>query len=76
MAEVRRSKREQRDESIGNLLAAARSLFVSKGYRAGTLEQIATATGLTKGAVLRWQQGGGAAAGLLTVSKRGVIAPR
>lgn len=33
------------------LLQAARSLFVSKGYRATTLEQIATAAGLTKGAV-------------------------
>ena len=46
-----RTKREQRDESVDKLLAAARALFVSKGYRATTLEQIASAAGLTKGAV-------------------------
>lgn len=48
---ARRTKREQRDESVDNLLAAARSLFVSKGYRSTTLEQVAAAAGLTKGAV-------------------------
>jgi len=48
---VRRTKREQRDESIDKLLSAARTLFVSKGYRSTTLEQVATAAGLTKGAV-------------------------
>ena len=48
---VRRTKREQRDESIDKLLAAARSLFVSKGYRSTTLEQVAAAADLTKGAV-------------------------
>ncbi len=47
----RRTKRQQRDESIEKLLAAACALFVSKGYRAATLEQIAAATGLTKGSV-------------------------
>jgi AcrR family transcriptional regulator len=50
-APARRTKREQRDESIEKLLSAARSLFVSKGYRATTLEQVAAAAGLTKGAV-------------------------
>jgi len=50
-APKRRTKREQRDESIDKLLSAARALFVSKGYRATTLEQVATAAGLTKGAV-------------------------
>lgn len=50
-APVKRTKREQRDESFDKLLSAARTLFVSKGYRATTLEQIAAAAGLTKGAV-------------------------
>lgn len=50
-APVRRTKREQRDESVDKLLSAARSLFVSKGYRSTTLEQVAAAAGLTKGAV-------------------------
>jgi len=48
---ARRTKRQQRDESIDKLLSAAKSQFVSKGYRGTTLEQIATAAGLTKGAV-------------------------
>ncbi len=47
----RRTKREQRDVSIEKLLCAARSLIVSKGYRSTTLDQVATAAGLTKGAV-------------------------
>jgi len=48
---AKRTKREQSEESIDKLLSAARLLFVSKGYRATTLEQIASAAGLTKGAV-------------------------
>lgn len=48
---AKRTKREQRDESVDKLLSAARRLFVSKGYRATTLEQIAAAADLTKGAV-------------------------
>ncbi len=48
---AKRTKREQRDESVDKLLMAARALFVSKGYRATTLEQVASAAGLTKGAV-------------------------
>jgi AcrR family transcriptional regulator len=47
----RRTKREQREESIDKLLLEARALFVSKGYRATTLEQIAVAAGLTKGSL-------------------------
>jgi len=50
-APLRRTKREQRDESIEKLLREALSLFVTKGYRATTLEQISSAAGLTKGAV-------------------------
>jgi len=57
--EVRRSvrpqsattKRAQRLASIGRLLDAAQGLFVSQGYRQTNLDQIASAAGLTKGAV-------------------------
>ncbi len=45
------TKREQRKASTGKLLAAGLALFVSQGYRATTVEQIALATGLTKGSV-------------------------
>jgi AcrR family transcriptional regulator len=48
---VRRTKREQRIESLEKLCAAARTLFVSRGYRATTLEQITAAAALTKGAL-------------------------
>lgn len=47
----RKTKREQGDESTRKLLAAARTLFVSRGYKASTLDQIAAAAGLSKGAV-------------------------
>ncbi len=47
----KRTKRAQRDGSVDRLLSAAKALFVSKGYRATTLEQIASAAHLTKGAV-------------------------
>jgi AcrR family transcriptional regulator len=50
-AAPRLSKREQREQSMERLLAAARTLFVSRGYLSTTLEQIAAAAGLTKGAV-------------------------
>ena len=42
---------EQRQRSIEKLLGAALRLFVSQGYRSTTLEQIAAAARLTKGAV-------------------------
>lgn len=48
---TRTTKAEQREASVEKLLAAALRLFVSYGYRATTLEQIAAAAGLTKGAV-------------------------
>ena len=47
----RKPRREQRDETFEKLLVAARSLFVSRGYKASTLEQISAFAGLTKGAV-------------------------
>src|SRR3989338_5497757 len=42
---------EQRQRSVVKLLGAALRLFVSQGYRSTTLEQIAAAARLTKGAV-------------------------
>jgi len=45
------TKRAQRQASIERLLDAAQSLFVSQGYRQTNLDQIASAAGLTKGAV-------------------------
>ena len=46
-----KKKIEQRQASTQKLLDAALHLFVSKGYRATNLEQIADAADLTKGAV-------------------------
>jgi AcrR family transcriptional regulator len=46
-----RTKREQRDLSIAAILTSALQLFIRKGYRSTTVEQIATACSLTKGAV-------------------------
>jgi len=45
------TKREQREASVEKLLGAALNLFVLQGYRHTTVEQIADASGLTKGAV-------------------------
>lgn len=45
------SKREQREASIEAILASALKLFVHKGYRSTTVDEIAAASGLTKGAV-------------------------
>ena len=45
------TRRRQRAESIEGILEAALRLFVSRGYRTTTVEQIAGETGLTKGAV-------------------------
>lgn len=45
------TKREQREASVENLLVAALGLFVSRGYRHTSVDQIAAAAGLTKGAV-------------------------
>lgn len=44
-------KVEQREASVQKLLEAALRLFVSQGYRSTTLDRIAAAAGLTKGAV-------------------------
>lgn len=45
------TKREQREASTERILASALKLFVHKGYRATTVDEIAAACGLTKGAV-------------------------
>ncbi|MGC2776147.1 MAG: TetR/AcrR family transcriptional regulator [Bradyrhizobium sp.] len=44
-------KAEQRVASIENILASALDLFVKKGYRVTTIDEIAAKAGLTKGAV-------------------------
>ena len=45
------TKREQRAASIEALLGEALALFITQGYHATTVEEIAQAAGLTKGAV-------------------------
>ena len=45
------TKKEQRRASVENLLSAALKLFIRQGYHATSVEQIAHAAGLTKGAV-------------------------
>jgi len=45
------TKPEQRAQSIEALLAAALALFVTRGYHATTIDEIAAKAGLTKGAV-------------------------
>lgn len=44
-------KLPQRQETFDKILAAALDLFVSRGYEATTVDQIAEAAGMTKGAV-------------------------
>ncbi|MDP6573862.1 MAG: TetR/AcrR family transcriptional regulator [Rhodospirillales bacterium] len=46
-----RTKKEQREISVARLLEAALGYFVTEGYRGTTIERIANAAGLTKGAV-------------------------
>jgi len=45
------TKKAQREASVEGLLTAARTLFVSQGYRHTTVDEIAEAARLTKGAV-------------------------
>ncbi|WP_151448239.1 TetR/AcrR family transcriptional regulator [Lacisediminimonas profundi] len=45
------TKREQREASIEKILKASLRLFVSKGYRSATVDEIAAGAELTKGAV-------------------------
>lgn len=46
-----RSKPSQREESLERILSAALDLFVSRGYDGTSVDQIAEAAGLTKGAI-------------------------
>jgi AcrR family transcriptional regulator len=50
-AERPATKREQRESSLERIQRSALKLFVSKGYRATTVDDIAAASGLTKGAI-------------------------
>ncbi len=47
----RRSKQEQREDSIARILDAAERLFITKGFHATRTEEIGAAAGLTKGAL-------------------------
>ena len=45
------TKREQREASIEKILSSSLKLFISKGYRSTTVDEIAGSSQLTKGAV-------------------------
>lgn len=55
IAKPRRSRRERRPaERPGELLDAALRVFAARGYRNATLEEVAAAAGVTKGAVYHY----------------------
>ena len=54
---ARRSNQERREESTEHLLAAALKLFVKRGYRATSIDDIARSAKLTKGAVYFYFKG-------------------
>ncbi|MDP1632721.1 MAG: TetR/AcrR family transcriptional regulator [Caulobacter sp.] len=47
----RTTKKEQREASVARILDAALNGFLGRGYRSTTVEDIAAAAGLTKGAI-------------------------
>src|SRR5262245_23015829 len=51
MATARLTRAERREQTRDDLIAAADRLFVSGGFHATSLDQIAAAAGYTKGAV-------------------------
>ncbi|MEP4149244.1 MAG: TetR/AcrR family transcriptional regulator [Halioglobus sp.] len=53
----RRSNQERREQSIEQVLAAALALFVTRGYGATSIDDIARRAGLTKGAVYFYFKG-------------------
>ena len=53
----RRSNQERREQSIEQVLAAALELFVTRGYHSTSIDDIARAAGLTKGAVYFYFKG-------------------
>ena len=48
---VRRTQQERSDTTVSELLAAARELFASDGYNATSIDAVAEAAGVTKGAL-------------------------
>ena len=53
----RRSNQERREQSTELVLASALNLFVSRGYRATSIDDIARQAGLTKGAIYFYFKG-------------------
>ena len=53
----RRSNQERRAQSTELVLASALKLFVSRGYRATSIDDIARQAGLTKGAIYFYFKG-------------------
>lgn len=53
----RRTQQERSDATTGKLLAAARALFAEAGYAATSLDQIAAAASVTKGALYHHFEG-------------------
>ncbi|MEH6592567.1 MAG: TetR/AcrR family transcriptional regulator [Halioglobus sp.] len=53
----RRSNQERREQSTGQVLAAALALFVTRGYGATSIDDVARKAGLTKGAVYFYFKG-------------------
>ena len=53
----RRSNEERREQSTEQVLASALTFFVTRGYRATSIDDIARAAGLTKGAVYFYFKG-------------------
>jgi AcrR family transcriptional regulator len=53
----RRSNQERREQSIEQVLAAALEQFVTRGYHSTSIDDIARAAGLTKGAVYFYFKG-------------------
>lgn len=54
---VQRTQKERSETTIGELLEASRRLFATNGYRATSLDDIARAVGVTKGAIYHHFQG-------------------
>ena len=67
----RRSNQERREQSTEQVLAAALEQFVTRGYQSTSIDDIARAAGLTKGAVYFYFKGKSALLlELLSQSKR------
>src|SRR5947209_11826545 len=51
VATTRRSQQERSDQTVGSLLGVARDLFGTSGYAATSLDDVARAAGVSKGAL-------------------------